>query len=420
MQLVTVVFFFLALFCDSHAFMAGDLVPFRPPRLNDASFRGVALLSKPAGIDGGRIDEVTGDYWKSSPMEQDNQEESVKTVLFGDTECPCIGFDNIDGTITYSYDPDHPESSKIHYPADVGSRCEKWEAGRHPDCMPGGNPGAGRGWCNQAWCFVDPCNCNIPILPQRSVMAQHTMYRGRQIHYSYATCGGKDVFEKVQPKIGHASCQCVGFSNVPWTNDISWTNKSGQTWTMQYPGDMGGTCQAWDEDVHPLCKNAGPGRPDWCDKKWCFVDPCECDLPTPPKVTMVLPWATFTGKSLYYSYETCGNADSYTPVINTEACVNQFEQDNCLRLKIRGVQKCAWTGDRCLGAELVHHPLCAHLAKDILPEYMRKTRQEIAAEHGDSIYVPAHAHRQSSVVVLQLLLFLGLGGALVPASEGER
>lgn len=37
---------------------------------------------------------------------------------------------------------------------------------------------------------------------------------------------------------------------------------------------------------------------------------------------MYLPEATFTGKSLYYSYETCGSKDYFTKKYNTEAAAS--------------------------------------------------------------------------------------------------
>lgn len=79
--------------------------------------------------------------------------------------------------------------------------------------------------------------------------------------------------------------------------------------------------QAWDDSLHPMCHGKFP--PKWCKQRWCYVDPCSCNLKAPPKVTMYLPEATFTGKSLYYSYETCGSEDHFTEKYNVEACVNQ-------------------------------------------------------------------------------------------------
>merc|ERR1719491_1695493 len=50
---------------------------------------------------------------------------------------------------------------------------------------------------------------------------------------------------------------------------------------VPYPADLGGRCKAWDSTHHPKC----PGE-DWCESKWCYVDPCNCDKVSPyPK-----PW----------------------------------------------------------------------------------------------------------------------------------
>jgi hypothetical protein len=74
---------------------------------------------------------------------------------------------------------------------------------------------------------------------------------------------------------------------------------------------------------------------------------------------MYLSEATFTGKSLYYSYETCGSKDTFTTIHNKEACVNQDTKEDCMELTLKsGTSKCAWTDGKCVGAELVNHPLC--------------------------------------------------------------
>lgn len=79
---------------------------------------------------------------------------------------------------------------------------------------------------------------------------------------------------------------------------------------------------------------------------------------------MYLPDASFSGMSLYYSYETCGSKDHFTEEYNTEACVNQESKDKCLTLSnSHGGAKCAWAGESCLGWEIVEHPLCKKLVE---------------------------------------------------------
>jgi len=277
-------------------------------------------------------------------------------ALFGDTECPCIGFDNIDGETTVVLENDE----QISYPADLGARCEKWDDGVHPGCKEGETPGLGNGWCGQQWCFVDSCNCNIPVMPKVSEYVPDARYRGRPIFFSYATCGGEDMWTKELPQVGTAGCRCIGFDNVPGTTEVTIDSQFlGAKQVIPYPAEIGGTCQAWDKDLHPLCKK-GKNSPSWCKQRWCYVDPCSCSLKDIPKVTMYLPEATFTGKSLYYSYETCGGNDTFTTIHNKEACVNQQTKEDCevIKVSFTGNDKCAWTGSKCVGAELVDHPLC--------------------------------------------------------------
>lgn len=263
---------------------------------------------------------------------------------FGDTVCPCIGFDNIEGETIVSLDG----GKDVAYPADLGSRCEAWDDGLHPQCKTGQTPGLGAGWCAQAWCYVDACNCDIPILPKVSSYLPGASYRGKPMFYSYNTCGGEDSWTDAVPQVGIAGCRCIGFDGQQGTMEVS----VGKGKKADYPAEIGGSCKAWDHNTHPSCKGDKP--PSWCKAKWCFVDPCSCKLAgdIPPKISSYLPEATFTGKSIYYSYETCGEEDEWTQN-NDKACVNQESKSDCTALK-----RCGWTGSKCLGKELIDHPLC--------------------------------------------------------------
>jgi len=272
---------------------------------------------------------------------------------YGDTRCPCIGFDNIKGETLVTFE----DKVQASYPADLGARCEAWDDGRHPLCKEGETPGIGNGWCGQQWCYVDSCNCDLPVLPKVTSYIPDARYRGKPVFFSYVTCSGKDMWSQGVPPIGSEGCRCIGFDNIPGSTDIKLKLADGTRQVASYPAEIGGTCTAWDKDVHPDCR--GADAPKWCAQKWCYVDPCSCDLAQPPEVTMYLPEATFSGKSLYYSYETCGSEDVFTEKFNVDACVNQDSKDECLKLKAKGGRnKCAWTGSKCLGLELVDHQFC--------------------------------------------------------------
>jgi hypothetical protein len=76
-------------------------------------------------------------------------------------------------------------------------------------------------------------------------------------------------------------------------------------------------CHTWDQLLSPECVNAqgevpDSGQPDWCQSSWCYVDPDSCDRPFS---TSTMSWPGVTGlpdDGLAYSYETCGNVDSYS------------------------------------------------------------------------------------------------------------
>lgn len=287
-----------------------------------------------------------------------NEEEPPSTgdaVFFGDTRCPCIGFDNIGGQTMVEL-PIEDSTGKVEtrvaaYPADLGARCEAWDQGRHPSCT---GPEKDRpSWCGNNWCIVDSCKCDIDVLPKRSIYMPTATYIGKPLFWSYHTCGSKDLWSdpKLVPKLGLPKCRCVGFADVPGNTEVAFKNDE----VGSYPGDMGSKCVPWDEHHHPDCKGKGKDAPSWCRARWCYVDPCGCELPNGevPKISAYLPEATFTGKSLYYSYETCKSEDTWTAKHHKHACVNQETKRDC-----RSSGRCAWTGDRCVGWEILNHPLC--------------------------------------------------------------
>ena len=76
-------------------------------------------------------------------------------------------------------------------------------------------------------------------------------------------------------------------------------------------------CSSWDQQLSPECVNAqglvpDSGQPDWCASKWCYVDAHNCARPNSHST---MAWPDVTGlpaDGLAFSYETCGNVDSYS------------------------------------------------------------------------------------------------------------
>eukprot|EP00931_Biecheleriopsis_adriatica_P021251 TRINITY_DN1394_c0_g1_i6.p1 TRINITY_DN1394_c0_g1~~TRINITY_DN1394_c0_g1_i6.p1 ORF type:complete len:624 (+),score=112.37 TRINITY_DN1394_c0_g1_i6:925-2796(+) len=278
---------------------------------------------------------------------------------FGASKCPCVGLDNISGVT------DVIISSKVkaQYPASLGSRCEAWDDDMEPlSCKDGKDPGTGNGWCSQQWCYVDPCNCDIETKPKQSSYLPDGAYQGKPLYYSYATCGGIDTWNDQQevkmPEAddsmckgiegettwGKAECRCIGIGGQSGSTNVT-INKT----QVAYPADTGTECKTWDLINHPACSGNKTEIPDWCEKRWCYVDPCSCSLDTPPKISSYLPEATFSGRTIYYSYDTCGSSDTWTAANHKSACVNQVSNESCSALP-----KCAWTeAGKCLGKDFV-------------------------------------------------------------------
>lgn len=316
--------------------------------------------------------------FRAVALHRDGASQPAVTPSYGSPGCPCIGIDNVTGSSSLRM----PEGYDIQYPADFGSHCEAWENGRDPKyCTEAGQtPGKDKGWCAQSWCYVDPCNCNVPT-PKISAALEKAKYRGKTLYYSYETCGSADEWTaanhkqacvvettaegcKTKPKClwsgqkcmgkelvdhcatkthgftyGRGNCRCVGISGKPGTAQVTYGSQ-----VVTYPADAGSSCKAWEQDVHPDCKNA-TSAPDWCGQEWCYVDPCKCQLQEPPKITSQT-WR-FQGKAAYYSYATCGAKDSWTAGEFAKACVNQKDADACTKL-----EHCGWTGSKCMGKEL--------------------------------------------------------------------
>jgi len=267
----------------------------------------------------------------------------------GEEDCPCIGINELEGETVATL----KNGKQVPYPADLGGECKAWDLKKHPSC-----PGAA--WCEQEWCYVDPCNCkNVAVLPKPSIYLPGGKYQGKPVHFSYATCGGKDSYSSEKEKkktakdiqqtcamhvdtakFGAENCQCIGISPQPGTTKVSIKDKK-----VDFPADTGAVCNTWEKDNHPDCDS--DDAPDWCNQAWCYVDPCSCKLTTPPKTSAYLPGASYQDKPMYFSYATCGGKDAWTAG-NKKACVNAKTPGAC-----SGLDKCAWTGKECLGKELV-------------------------------------------------------------------
>mmetsp|Transcript_82387 Transcript_82387/g.214666 ORF Transcript_82387/g.214666 Transcript_82387/m.214666 type:complete len:533 (+) Transcript_82387:25-1623(+) len=248
----------------------------------------------------------------------------------GMSSCRCIGFDNSTGTTIATVG-----DAEIEFPAELGGHCKAWDEGAHPDCK-GDDPPA---WCAKKWCFVDPCSCSgLEAPPKASDYLGNGTVQGKQVHYSYATCGEQDSYSsedkkkdaemgfnctahEIPDKFGKEQCSCVGFDGIKGDTSVK-INKT----EVKYPADLGGSCDAWDDGVNPSC--VGNETAAWCKEKWCYVDPRKCEIDVPPKMpppnTSYQPGARYQNLPLYYSYSTCGSKDMWAeniPNVGLQDCL---------------------------------------------------------------------------------------------------
>jgi len=146
------------------------------------------------------------------------------------------------------------------------------------------------------------------------------------LFYSYATCGGTNAFDSA----GDATCKCIAPpSPHPFVNASDATKVDAHTGgndtstppkpiVTLYPLNYGfHNCVKQDYWLPPTCADATnkpkTDAPDWCGKKWCFVDKAACAY-TGDDVPVASSYFKREGKTdvLFYSYKTCGETDTFT------------------------------------------------------------------------------------------------------------
>jgi len=104
---------------------------------------------------------------------------------------------------------------------------------------------------------------------------------------------------------------------------------------VTYPDDLvSGTCQAWDADLYPgECDGTKDPAPDWCNKRWCFVDPCSCNQTTVMS-SHFGPEVLKGSNPLQFSYTTCGETDTFS---DANTCGRLLDPEGC-----EETENCKW------------------------------------------------------------------------------
>lgn len=155
-----------------------------------------------------------------------------------------------------------------------------------------------------------------------------------------AASGNESLLDNISSTIyGDRECPCMQLDKLPYTINITMISAEA---IVEYPADVGGHCQAWDDGVAPSCEEGGtPGEgQDWCAKKWCYVDPCSCNISIQPKASNYFPTAFLDGRPLYYSYATCGDEVDAELVKEDDSAMCSTPSDE----KIVGSSDCSCIG----------------------------------------------------------------------------
>jgi len=281
-------------------------------------------------------------------------------------------------------------AGNVDYPAGVGASCKAWDSTADPDCA-----GKTDGWCVNAWCYVDPCTCELDDPVSSGYFPGLKVGNGDRAFYSYAACGNVDEYscESTDPAdVANQGCPCskeegacearktASGGTCVWDAgkciaselrggcvaagkedkdcpciDLADLDSSKQAGypdynQVKYPAAVGTSCRPWDKAADPSCAGKTDG---WCVDSWCYVDPCNCKTDTPKKSSYFPNLETSSGDPAYYSYETCGSADSFTGSaadLSKVACPLIKDEAKC------GARSdCGWadTG-RCLGIEYLN------------------------------------------------------------------
>jgi hypothetical protein len=88
-------------------------------------------------------------------------------------------------------------------------------------------PGSGaakerKGWCDDPWCYVDPCNCNAPSQYESTYFP---LEGEKKLFYTYLTCGDADAYSGIEiESVAADGSKCLGdcFKKaMPSTDEVS-------------------------------------------------------------------------------------------------------------------------------------------------------------------------------------------------------
>jgi hypothetical protein len=200
--------------------------------------------------------EFGGNSWVGYPPPPQPMPPSAPTPTSG---CPCVDTSNI--FVGYVR------------PKGFASTCAAWDKGSKywPDCLTDDPPD----WCDDAYCYVDPANCDVATYPSTLGLIEEAGLR-----WSYKACNADFSGNSW---VGY--CPCVGT-----TGAFNGTYRS---------PNWGSTCSVWNKhDEYWGCQS---NPQDWCRHPWCYVDPNHCTGTDIHESS----WPAIVAKGYKFTYSGC-------------------------------------------------------------------------------------------------------------------
>jgi len=260
--------------------------------------------------------------------------------------------------------------NEVPYPAFYGQACGKQPEPFSSSCYNTTNDpptelpeGVRASWCDDPWCYVDPCTCAL------SDVVKTEYFPGVDIYYTYSNCGGVDTFSTNNiaadcntsfTATSDAACLTKFSNGAARVNcgsgnmDLAVNGKCvratvGDT-VYDYPATYGEGCGVHLEPGWAACQTDPPAS--WCLDPWSYVNPCSCDADDLVPATY-FPDGT---AALYYSYSVCGATDSYTAQAGLNA--TELQSAGCPSPAPPAVSPANWPNTH------VDTPVCACIPLD--------------------------------------------------------
>jgi hypothetical protein len=118
---------------------------------------------------------------------------------------------------------------------------------------------------------------------------------------------------------GEPECPCLA-ENIGNNGPRAWTPNTLTKYGTDLDNSYGNLCRQHDRTTAQFCTGSSP--PDWCSKRFCWVDPANCSLASYSSVF-------FPHEHLHFSYATCGEHNTFNSHTATAKLAREVQVREC-------------------------------------------------------------------------------------------